>query len=507
MAAITPPQLPEQANGLYIQLFGNFQVSVGPRSIQETEWTLSTAKSLIKLLALAPNRSLAKETIIYQLWPDNDDELIIDDGTEEKKIQRFHRTLFEARRTLEPTIQRGAQSAYLSLQRNGLLRLTSPGQLWIDVGAFETACDLALRTQDLTAYHTALRLYRGDLLLEDYNVEWAMGPRDRLRLLYLEILEKLAQFHLKQQEISQAISVLEQLVTSEPTREGAQRDLMRLHALCGNRYQAIHHYQRLRDAYKKYDLLLEAETEHLYKAIREGRFPAEPRSFLANEMNVVAIVTSTSPSISQTQPMEASSTNLPLRATSFIGRRRELEEIKNLLSMTRLLTLTGAGGSGKSRLAEQAAAELLSDYQHGIWLVELVALADPQLVPQTVATTLKTQQQPDKTLLETLVDALRQQNVLLLFDNCEHLLSACARLIRSLLLHCPHLRILATSRERLRLTEEKEWPVPPLTLPSLDVLPPFELLGSYDAIQLFFERARASNHISLSAPGRYSPGS
>jgi predicted ATPase/DNA-binding SARP family transcriptional activator/DNA-binding CsgD family transcriptional regulator len=492
MPVSTSDASPVQAEGLRIQLLGGFQVSVGNRLIQETEWTLSNTKSLVKLLALAPGHRLSKENIIEQLWPENDDVSETDDAAETKKAQRFYRTLLETRRTLEPNLPRGAQSAYLPLQRNGFLRLTTPGLLWVDVDAFETAYALARGGRELIVYDAALKLYQGDLLPEDLNAEWVVGPRYRLKQVYLELLEELAQLHLAQQEIPLAIRVLVRLVVSEPMYERAQRDLMRLYAMSGDRYQAIRHYLLLREACKKYELPLEAETERLYKDIRAGRLPSEHQVHLENEGSALAIVSSTRPPTNPAQPGEAHHTNLPLRTSSFIGRRQEIEDIKRMLPTTRLLTLTGAGGSGKSRLAEQVVVEVLNDYQDGVWLVELAALANPQLVLQTVATALRIQKQPEKTTMETLVDVLQRQHLLLVLDNCEHLLPACSDVVRSLLPRCPRLRILATSRERLRLSEEKVWPVPPLAHPSLDPPPPFEQLPDYDAIQLFIERARAS---------------
>jgi predicted ATPase len=163
--------------------------------------------------------------------------------------------------------------------------------------------------------------------------------------------------------------------------------------------------------------------------------------------------------------------NLPLELSSFVGREKELLEVERLLDDTRLLTLTGPGGCGKTRLALAAAGELLEGFGDGVWLVELASLADPSLVPQAVASTLGVREQPGRLPSETLSDYLRTKEVLLVLDNCEHLIGTSAEVAEALLHSCPELRVLATSREALGITGEVAWPVPSLSLPDLRRLP------------------------------------
>ena len=183
--------------------------------------------------------------------------------------------------------------------------------------------------------------------------------------------------------------------------------------------------------------------------------------------------------------------NLPVQLTSFIGREREIEEVKKLLSSSRLVTLTGSGGCGKTRLSLQAAAELIEEYPEGLWLVELASLTDPGLVPQTLASVLGMREVPGRPLLETLSDYLKARNLLLVLDNCEHLVEACAELASSLLGACPNLKILATSREGLGVAGETTWNVPSLSMPEPQRLPPMESLSQYEAVRLFIERAES----------------
>ncbi len=195
--------------------------------------------------------------------------------------------------------------------------------------------------------------------------------------------------------------------------------------------------------------------------------------------------------VAVSKDFDTSPNNLPLQVNRFIGRERELTAVRGLLTTSRLLTLTGAGGSGKTRLALQVATDLLEEFTHGVWWVELAALSDPLLVPQAVASVVGIPERAGYTLTEALSDALRPKHVLLVLDNCEHLLAACAQLIETLLRTCSQLRVLVTSREALTITGETIWLVLPLRVPDTYQPPPIEGLLTYEAVQLFVERARS----------------
>lgn len=181
--------------------------------------------------------------------------------------------------------------------------------------------------------------------------------------------------------------------------------------------------------------------------------------------------------------------NLPAERTSFIGRERELTEVEHALVTTRLLTLTGTGGSGKTRLALEVARELVTAYPGGVWLVELAPLSEGALILQAVAATLEVREQPGLPLAYTLAEALREQEILLVLDNCEHLVEAVAALVDTLLNSCPRLRVLATSREALRVAGEVVLPVPPLSLLDVGYSSTPEELSGYESARLFLERA------------------
>lgn len=199
--------------------------------------------------------------------------------------------------------------------------------------------------------------------------------------------------------------------------------------------------------------------------------------------------------------------NLPIQLTSFVGREKEIAQIVDLLtadrrpqtaenessvrrpsSVVRLLTLTGAGGSGKTRLSLQVAAEVIEEFEKGAWFVELAPIADASLAPNAVMSALELREDAGRAPLDALTDFLRAKKLLLILDNCEHLIDACAQLAHHLLKQCPNLKVLATSREALGVAGEVTYQVPPLGLPDLRTLTPVSL-SQYDAVKLFIERA------------------
>lgn len=245
-----------------------------------------------------------------------------------------------------------------------------------------------------------------------------------------------------------------QILVSNATQELVRNDLPSLVEL---RNLGLH---RLRDL---------TGAEHIYQVVAQGlpdRFPA-------------------------LRSPEVVPNNLPRQLTTFIGREREIAEAKRLLAETHLLTITGPGGGGKTRLSLEIAASLLAEYPDGVWLVEFAPLADPARAPQVLATALSVREEADRPLLATLVDHLRPKRVLLLLDNCEHLIDACAGLADTLLRGCPEVKILPSSREALGLTGEVVFRVPPLSLPDSRHVPSLERLAEYEAIRLFVDRAIA----------------
>jgi len=184
--------------------------------------------------------------------------------------------------------------------------------------------------------------------------------------------------------------------------------------------------------------------------------------------------------------------NLPAEVTSFVGRRRELAGVKRALAKSRLVTLTGVGGVGKTRVAERVARDRRRAYPHGVWLVELAELPDPALLTEAVLTELGVPGQPSGEAMEALIDFLASRHLLLVLDNCEHMLDEVAALSAALLRSCPDLQILATSRAPLRVVGEAVLPVPPMPVPDPERSGGVAGLSRYDAVALFTERATAA---------------
>ena len=205
--------------------------------------------------------------------------------------------------------------------------------------------------------------------------------------------------------------------------------------------------------------------------------------------------------------LETTPNNLPLQPTTFIGRDKELAEVRRLVATARLLTLTGAGGCGKTRLGLQLAADSLDRFPNGVWVVELAPLCDPGLVPRTAAMVLGLEERPGKAITATLVEHLKDKRLLLLLDNCEHLLGACAVLADFLVRQCPHLTIVASSREALGIAGEQTYSVPSLSLPDPQAIHTPASIIPFEALRLFVDRclgARPDFRVTRSPASRRS---
>jgi predicted ATPase len=190
-------------------------------------------------------------------------------------------------------------------------------------------------------------------------------------------------------------------------------------------------------------------------------------------------------------PLPPRNHNLPAQLNSFIGREHEIAELKKMLATARLVTLTSPGGTGKSRLSLQVAYELLPEYPDGVWLIELAPVADERRVPQTVASVLGVKEDAGRPVIEALIRFVRDRRILVILDNCEHLLQACADLAKQLLQSGPGVKLLASSREHLHVAGEVNYPVPALAVPDRAERHGVEALALYEAVRLFVDRAVA----------------
>lgn len=187
--------------------------------------------------------------------------------------------------------------------------------------------------------------------------------------------------------------------------------------------------------------------------------------------------------------LDARPNNLPIQLTSFVGREDVMQKVKNLFAQTHLLTITGTGGAGKTRLAMQTGADLIDDFANGVFIAELAPVSDPAFILQTLMNSIGVKEEPGKSLEEILTGYLKDKKMLIILDNCEHLIDECANLAKKLMSSCPDLRIIATSREALNCSGEQTYRLPSLSIPDTSVINTPEKLAQYESARLFIERA------------------
>jgi predicted ATPase/DNA-binding SARP family transcriptional activator len=428
-----------------VHLLGGFAVRLAGRDVEEPAWRLRRARTLIKLLALAPERRLHRELLVELMWPD-----------EPPGGNSFHQVVYTARRAL------GESGSCLEMH-DGVLTLAA--SVWVDVDAFEAKAGEARALRTVDAYRDALALYTGELLPEDRYEEWAQNRRAALHETQLALRVELAALQADAGDRAGAVETLQRAIVEDPLHEAAHRELMRLFARDGRGQQALAQYQQLRDALRA-ELGADPDplTRELYREILAGQH--EP----------------------------ARTSTLPRQLTTFIGRERELAELERLVGgRARLVTLTGPGGCGKTRLALELAARREADFVLGARLVELAPIRDPALVIGETVRALGVQLRSGADPVSAIASQIGDAGVLLVLDNCEHLIDAAAALADTLMRACPNACIVATSRERLRIGGETAWRVPSLSLPAAGT-------ADSEAVRLFCERAaEASRTFALTA--------
>ncbi|MGE5083833.1 MAG: BTAD domain-containing putative transcriptional regulator [Acidobacteriota bacterium] len=451
---------------LVLQFLGTPQVLLNDKVV-----STDRRKAIALLAYLAINdirharQKYPREALSALLWPDYE---------QAKAFSNLRRTIWEVHQAVG---ENWLLTDRESVQFND--GAESGQDLHLDVARFRELIsqshqqkEPSLRVEILS---DAAELYRDHLLtgfsLKDapgFN-EWAFAESEELRRQLGEALTMLSNDHISLGKAAEAIPYARRLVALEPLNEASHRLLMQVYLQAGQHSTALKQYQICEQILRKeLGVDPQPETYALYKQIRRG----------------------------DVKPVQASRVvepgtprhNLPIQLSTFIGRKKEQQEIGDLIARNRLVTLTGAGGIGKTRLSIQAASARLQEYPDGTWLVELAPLTEKALVPQAVVTALGLSEQTDLPSLTVLTNFLQSRRVLLLLDNCEHLIDACAQLTETLLSTCPNLHILATSREALGISGETIYLVPPLSTPAAEVA--LEQFSSYEAVQLFMERAQ-----------------
>lgn len=452
---------------LELRLFGTLSVCVQgniipPLRFRKDQWILA-------VLALRHDRDVARDWLAATFWPDNE---------ESQGLFYLRKALSNIRTALGP------EAGRLQSPTTRTLRLDL-SNAFTDIRAF----DMAVARPRSEAGHEerllqAVELYKGPLL-QDCSEEWLVPEREARVQSYLSALEKLAEYALSRGEAPAAVRWLRLALATEPYRESAACGLMQALADSGDRAALQQVYQDLRLRLRA-DLNANPapETDALYKRLL--RQEAQPLPLPA-----------------PSTPAMATKRHLPVPLTDLIGREREIEEVSGWLEKRRLVTLLGPGGVGKTRLSIAAADAALPRFDDGAWFVDLAPLTESAYLPDVVAKTLGVPQSAGQSAQEQLITALGTRSLLLVLDNCEHLIDACATLSERLLSSCPGLRILATSRQALGVTGEQTYPVPSLALPSGEEIDEYSRLLSveknpaflmdYAGIQLFVQRATLAN--------------
>lgn len=379
--------------------------------------------------------------------------------------------------------------------------------VWVDVAAFRhglTSCPTAshpvheLCSVCVARLEEAVALYHADFLA-GFTLracpafdEWQFFQSERLRHELVGGLQKLLTAYTQQHAWDAAIPSAQRWLALDPLHEPAHRQLMQLYHYADRPSAALRQYQECeRILSQELGLSPEPETQALYHAIKERQRVALPLRAEANQSASATRLTEVAPPTSLPATPSAPPHNLPTPLTPLIGRAEEQTQLQRMVCdpSMRLVTLTGPGGVGKTRLALQVATELLPAFADGVYLIALASLADPTLVLPTIAQTLAIRENGSRPLLETVEQQLRTKQLLLVMDNFEHLLPT-AELVGELLRACPALKVLVTSRTPLHLYGEHEFVVPSLPLPSLPSTT-VSALAAFASIQLFCQRARA----------------
>lgn len=482
---------------------------------QPVELNLRKALALLVYLAVTGTPH-TRDSLAVLLWPE---------ASERDARANLRRTLYRLGQT--------PVGPYIIIDLDTItINLARPAGLWLDYAVFQQCLahlqpDPPPAPADAQHYLTQAADLCANDFLAGFAVpdspqfeEWQFFERESLRRQSAQVLDQLVQCYVSNQQWEPAISAARRRLVLDELHEPAHRALMELYALSCHPTAALRQYEecaRILDA--ELGIRPDAATTELYTAIRTRRFPAQPESGTLTAPARLTALTgppAASPHERITEeahppghptdgghvpPVEPASEpgdaappplrRLPLPLAGFIGRDQELRDIRQLLTTQRLVTLTGVGGAGKTRLALAVAAERAAHYADGIWLVELAGTSDPALVDETVARALGLHTEAGPAPRARLLHYLQSRTLLLILDNCEHLIAACAELAETLLTTCPGLRLLTTSREALRIWGEWVYVVPSLSMPNPAHQHDYYHIASYDAVHLFVARARA----------------
>jgi predicted ATPase/DNA-binding SARP family transcriptional activator len=435
---------------LEVRLLGKFEVKHKKKSVSIPS---RPSQSLFAYLILSVGTYHRREKLAGMLWPDS---------LEETGRDNLRHALWRIRKALPST----PKGEYL-LTDDLSIAFNPSAAYWLDAAQLEKVSESASADELIEVLST----YQGELLPGFYD-EWVVLRREHLYSIFEHHMARLMSLLQNEKRWLDIFDWGERWIKLGQKPEPAYRALMAAHAAKGDMSKVAATYERCVKSLKEFGIVPSEQTRALYEKLKMGKEMLETGLVPLKEKD-----------------RESLKAYLPVPLTSFIGREKEVEEIIRLVKKNRLVTLTGPGGVGKTRLAIQASDKLLSERKDDVWWVDLAPLTVDTLVPQAVAHVLGVRESLNQPLNESVKNFLRERQLLLVLDNCEHVITACAQLVDELLAHCAHLRILGTSREALGITGEMVHQVPTLTLPQVPRLTLTDLLMEYEGIRLFVERA------------------
>jgi predicted ATPase/DNA-binding SARP family transcriptional activator len=423
---------------LEVKLIGTFDIQCDGKPV-----TLSSraAQSLFAYLILNPKTIHRREKLAGMFWPD---------AIEEKARAYLRHELWLIRKALS------SKSNFDYLIADDInISFNASAEYQLDVTALKgLGADASIEE-----VMKGLSLFQGELLPGFYE-DWIVLEREHLQVVYEQKMAWLLALLEGKKCWTEILDWAERWISLGQGPEAAYRYLMTAYDALGDHAKVASTYQRCVQVLRELDLE-----------------PSEQTRALAFK--------------------KTSKLNIPIPLTSFIGREKELKEIAGLFSKSRLITLTGSGGVGKTRLAIQVVAEILELFPDGVWFLDLAPLSDPALVSNTLANLIGLRESSDTNLSVTdlLINYLRSCTALVIFDNCEHLIESCSQLVYSLLTSCENLSILATSREALRVSGEVTYRLPSLGIPNPDIEPAIDTVVKTESVRLFTARA------AIASPG------
>ncbi len=448
---------------LAVQLLGPYRATLDREPI--SGFVSNKARALLAYLIVEADRPHSREKVAGLLWPG---------FTESSARTSLRRALANLRQV---TCDRQAETPFIFSSRQ-TIQFNRESDHFLDVSTF---CSLVEgnkgRPVKFSRLEDAVEHYQGHFL-EGFSIPdsqafetWALIIRQSLQEQALQALQRLATHYEEQGIYDRGLFHAQHQLRLDPYDENAHQQLMRLLALSGQRNQALVHYQHLCQLLEQdLGVMPSVQTQEVYQWL------------LANEIQ---------PAV-PAEVVEISTYNLPAQITSFVGRKREITQLEQLLGTSRLLTLTGPPGTGKTRLALEVASRVTSRFPDGVCFVELAPIRDPQLLSSTIAKALGIREISGQPLLNAVKKYLNRKLLLLLLDNFEQISDA-APLLSDLLSASSGLKALVTSREPLHIYGEQEYSVPPLSTLDPDQIKSLSKLSQSESVELFVQRAQAVN--------------